>query len=664
MPTLVALRRYPLKSALGESLDAAEVDHSGLAGDRIWACVDTGDGTVGSAKHPRRWGRLLEVRAALAGDELTVHVGGAARRAGSPAADDALSGHLGRPVRLTRSAPAEPRLHRVVPDEAGMIPEWMAGSRPGDETMSAVDGVARLGRFADFGALHVVTTGELARLGERLGGSAAAAARFRPNLILDLPRDPEPGTELRLGDVVLRVALPTPRCVVPAWATATSRPTGPCSARSPATTASRFPAWAGPRVSAPTPTSYGPAGCGSVSGWAEPRPPLGQTGPMSREALGVAVAGFGWMGRVHTQSYLRVLHHFPQLTVRPELVAVADEVPGRAAEAAERYGFATATLDWRELAADPRVRVVSIAAPNFLHRELGVALARAGKHIWIEKPVGLDAADAHAVAGAVHAAGVQGTVGFNYRHAPAVAAARDLIARGELGTVTHARFRLLSDYAAHPQGALSWRFERARGGHGVLGDLASHGVDLVRHLLGDIDALVADTATFVPRRPRPAGATAGHTRAEGGEPGPVENEDYVAAQLRLASGARVVLEASRVAVGQQNNYGFEVQGMRGALAWDFRRMGELSLSVGDGYQDLPARTVYVGPGDGEYAAFQPGAGIAMGYDDLKVIEAYHVLRSVAEGRPYGATVDDAVHSALALDAMTRSVATGAWTSLR
>ena len=385
---------------------------------------------------------------------------------------------------------------------------------------------------------------------------------------------------------------------------------------------------------------------------------------MSRETLGVAVAGFGWMGRVHTQSYLRVLHHFPQLGVRPELIAVADEVPGRADEAAARYGFAGATLDWRELAADPRVRAVSIAAPNFLHRELGVALARAGKHIWIEKPVGRDTADARAVAEAVHEAGVQGAVGFNYRNAPAVAAARDLIAAGELGSVTHARFRLLSDYAAHPEGALSWRFERARGGNGVLGDLASHGIDLVRYLLGDIDALVADTATFVTERARPTGATAGHSRAAGGELGPVENEDYVSGQLRLASGARAVLEASRVAVGQQNNYGFEVHGTRGAVAWDFRRMGELSVSVGDGYQDLPSRTVYVGPGDGEYAAFQPGAGIAMGYDDLKVIEAYHFLRSVAEGRPYGATLDDAVHSAVALDAMAASVDSGAWVRLR
>jgi len=384
---------------------------------------------------------------------------------------------------------------------------------------------------------------------------------------------------------------------------------------------------------------------------------------MNRETLGVAVAGFGWMGRVHTQSYLRVLHHFPQLPVRPQLVAAADEAPGRAEEAVDQYGFTTATLDWRDLAADPRVQAVSIAAPNFLHREIGVGLARAGKHIWIEKPVGLDAADARAVADAVREAGVQGVVGFNYRNAPAVEAARELIAAGEIGTVTHARFRLFSDYAAHPDGALSWRFERARGGSGVLGDLASHGVDLVRYLLGDIDALVADTATFVPQRARPTGATAGHTRASGGELGPVENEDYVSSQLRLASGARAVLEASRVAVADQNNYGFEVHGTRGAVSWDFRRMGELSVSVGDAYQDQAVSMVYVGPGHGEYAAFQPGAGIAMGYDDTKVIEAYHFLRSVAEGKPYGATLDDAVQSAVALDAMASSAESGTWVRL-
>lgn len=379
--------------------------------------------------------------------------------------------------------------------------------------------------------------------------------------------------------------------------------------------------------------------------------------------LGVAVVGFGWMGRVHTQAYARVLHHFPQLPVRPELVTVAEEVPGRAEEAAGQFGFAATARDWREVAADPRVQAVSITAPNFLHREIGVAMAEAGKHIWLEKPVGLTPEDARAVADAVAKAGVQGTVGFNYRNAPAVEAAREIIAAGELGAVTHARIRLFSDYAAHPESALTWRYERERGGSGVLGDLASHGADLARYLLGDIDSLTADTAVFLSERARPSGATAGHTRAAGGEMGPVENEDYVSCLLRFASGARGVLEACRVSVGEQNNYGFEIHGTKGAAFWDFRRMNELGVSRGTAYQDQPVSTVYAGPGHGQYAAFQPGAATAMGYDDLKVIEAYRFLRSVAERTPYGATLRDAVRSAAALDAMARSAESGGWVAV-
>ncbi|MFJ2166385.1 Gfo/Idh/MocA family protein [Streptomyces griseofuscus] len=381
------------------------------------------------------------------------------------------------------------------------------------------------------------------------------------------------------------------------------------------------------------------------------------------EELGVAVVGFGWMGRVHTRAYARLPHHYPRLPLRPRLIAVADEVPGRAEEAAGQFGFATATRDWREVAADPRVRAVSVTAPNFLHRRIGVAMAEAGKHLWIEKPVGLSAGDARAVADAVARAGVQGTVGFNYRNAPAVEKARELIAAGGIGTVTHGRIRLFSDYAAHPDSALTWRYERERGGSGVLGDLASHGADLARFLLGDITALTADTAVFVPQRARPTGATAGHTRTGGGERGPVENEDYVSCLLRFASGARGVLEACRVSVAEQNSYGFEVHGTSGAVSWDFRRMNELAVSRGTSLQDQPVSTVYVGPGDGEFAAFQPGAGNAMGYDDLKVIEAHRFLRSIAEGTPYGATLADAVRGAVVLEAMAESVVSGKWIDL-
>jgi len=197
--TVVALVRYPLKSAGGERLDAVDLDHTGVRGDRTWACLDPDDRTIGSAKHPARWGRLLEVRATTAADgrAVEVHVGGRAHVAGSPAADRALGEHL------------------RLPDDAGLVPEWLADVSPGGETVTSVSGLARTGRFVDFGAVHVVSTGALARLGQRLGTAAVAALRFRPNLVVDAPDDPAPGTELRLGGSVLRVVLPTPRCVVP-----------------------------------------------------------------------------------------------------------------------------------------------------------------------------------------------------------------------------------------------------------------------------------------------------------------------------------------------------------------------------------------------------------------------------------------------------------------
>src|ERR1051325_8449923 len=94
--------------------------------------------------------------------------------------------------------------------------------------------------------------------------------------------------------------------------------------------------------------------------------------------LGVAVVGFGWMGRVHTQAYARVPPHFPQPALRPELVTVAEGGRGRAGAPAERSGFPATPRDWREVAAAPRVQAVSITAPNFLHREIGVAMAEAG----------------------------------------------------------------------------------------------------------------------------------------------------------------------------------------------------------------------------------------------------------------------------------------------
>lgn len=364
--------------------------------------------------------------------------------------------------------------------------------------------------------------------------------------------------------------------------------------------------------------------------------------------IGVGVVGAGWMGQAHARAYLRVPHHYPELPMRPVLVALAEPTEVLREDAASRYGFATSYGGWRELVADPAVEVVSVATPPFLHAEIGEAVARAGKHLWIEKPVGLSLADAQRVAEAVAAGGGVSRVGYNYRHLPAVVKARALIASGKVGRVTHARFRMLTDYAAHPLGALSWRFEAERGGDGVIGDLLSHGADLVRHLLGEVDRLVADTAVLIPERPLPTGTGSHYDVAEEGPRGSVENPDYAACLLRTVTDVPVFLEASRVAVGDQNNYGFEVRGTKGLLMWDFRRPAELRVSSGDGYTNQPITTMLAGPGDGAYARFQPGAGIAMSFDDTKVIECAGLLAAVSSpsaAPDAGATIQDGVAAA-------------------
>lgn len=214
---VVSLLRYPLKSARGEPLRAAAVDVNGVRGDRGWACIDETDGTVGSAKHPGRWGRLLEVTAEVVATNNAVVVQVQERRAvaGTGQADVLLAEHLGRPVRLTRSVPVQARLHRRLPEDQGLVPDWMDDAAPGQEMVTVVSGARPGGRFVDFGPVHLLTTGALAELAGQLGRTSVDASRFRPNLVLDAPHDPAPGQELTIGDVVLRVVLPTPRCVVP-----------------------------------------------------------------------------------------------------------------------------------------------------------------------------------------------------------------------------------------------------------------------------------------------------------------------------------------------------------------------------------------------------------------------------------------------------------------
>ena len=381
---------------------------------------------------------------------------------------------------------------------------------------------------------------------------------------------------------------------------------------------------------------------------------------MARE-IGIGTVSLGWMGQLHTRAYRRLRDHYPECELKPRLVIAADAVEERARDAADRLGYEGWTTDWREVIDHPEVEAVSIAAPNYLHKEVAVAAARAGKHIWLEKPCGRYPAETYEIGKAVEEAGVRSMIGLMYRHVPAVEYAKELIAAGELGEITHYRGYFLADYAADPNGALTWRYKLDGAGLGVLGDIMPHSVDMAQNLIGPIVGVSAQRETFIRERPEvPEGMGTGHFAVEDGEMGTVENEDYVGGLLRFANGARGTMESSRTCVGPHVRMSFEVNGTRGALSWDFQRLNELRLYRTEGTGDRGYRTVHAAPGMGDFANFQPGAGISMGYDDLKVAEAERFLSSISEGRDRGPSIRDIVSTMRVVDAMDRSCETGSW----
>ena len=329
-------------------------------------------------------------------------------------------------------------------------------------------------------------------------------------------------------------------------------------------------------------------------------------------------------------------------------------------------GYEKASADYHEVLNDPEVDIVSICAPNFLHAEIGIAAAKAGKHFWIEKPVGRGEDETRAVAEAAVEAGVVSSIGFNYRHAPVVEYLREIIAAGKLGRITNVRGHMFADYSSNPNGALSWRFVRALAGNGVLGDLMGHLVDLVQYSLGPIAEVSAVTSTVYTERPElPMGTGTHFAVIDNGEMKPVENEDYAAMLVRLsgdavATGAVGTLEASRVSVGPRSSYGIEIYGTEGSAYWDFERMNELHISGGLGTENQGYTRVMAHSGMGDFGRFQPGSGTSMGYDDLKVIEAKKFVQSVLGRESLNSNIQDALSAAQVVTAAERSAETRAW----
>ena len=280
--------------------------------------------------------------------------------------------------------------------------------------------------------------------------------------------------------------------------------------------------------------------------------------------IGVAVIGMGWMGEVHSRSYRAIPDRFADSGIVPRLVVCVDPVESRAQAAQARFGFERYSTNWRDVLTDTEVEVVNVTAPNGMHLEINRAVAAAGKHLLCEKPVGKEPGETVLSAQAAKEAGIITGVGYNYRWAPVVQYARQLIADGKLGQITHYHGRFLNGYAGDPRGFLSWRFETEHG-LGTLSDLMSHVIDMAHMLAGPITRVISDKEIFIRERPIPQPGVGTHydVGAEDGPKGDVTNEDYVSALVHFERGARGILESCRVINGAKCDMSFEVHGTRG-----------------------------------------------------------------------------------------------------
>lgn len=379
--------------------------------------------------------------------------------------------------------------------------------------------------------------------------------------------------------------------------------------------------------------------------------------------IGIGVISLGWMGRLHTRSYKAMSELFPELGAKVRLVVACDPIAETQKLAVEVLGFEKAVADYQEVLSDSDVDVVSICSPNFLHHEIALAAAKAGKPFWIEKPMGVNATESREIAQAAAQAGLNTAVGFNYRHTPAIEQARQLIAEGKLGQITNVRCWLIADYASSPLGPYTWRYDREKAGAGVVGDLMSHGADLVQYILRDrISAVSALTDTFIKERPIPTKAGVGHSGWEvSDETKEVGNEDYVAMMVRFDSGVVGTLESSRVSVGPRAEYVVEVYGTKGSVRWNFEHLNDLEVCIGQDNGDIHGYVrSMANPHYPHFSRFQPGAGTSMGFDDMKAVECYQFLSGVLTGKQIAPSVADGWSAAEIDQATVASAADGEW----
>ncbi|WP_244198687.1 Gfo/Idh/MocA family protein [Microbacterium phyllosphaerae] len=390
--------------------------------------------------------------------------------------------------------------------------------------------------------------------------------------------------------------------------------------------------------------------------------------PATGRTLRVAMIGHGFMGAAHSVGWRQA----PRMFDLPDDVEMAVLV-GRTADsvqrAAEQWGWAETSTDWREVIARPDIDIVDIVTPGDSHAEIAIAALDAGKHVLCEKPLANTVEEAEAMADAAARAaehGVVSMVGFTYRRVPAATFLRDLIAEGVIGRVQQVRAAYRQDWLVDPEMPLAWRLQKEHAGSGALGDIGAHIIDLTQFVTGQtVEAVTGVTETIVSRRPLSAGGS-GLSGTTGAGYGDVTVDDLALFTGRLSGGALASFEATRFATGRKNALTIEVSGDRGALAFDLEDLNSLQFydrTLPDDRQGF-TKIIVTEAAHPYVAAWWP-AGHMLGYEHGFTHQVVDLVRGIHDGTAPHPGFAEGLGVQRVLDAVERSAADdAAWVRVR
>ena len=372
------------------------------------------------------------------------------------------------------------------------------------------------------------------------------------------------------------------------------------------------------------------------------------------QTLNIGMIGYKFMGRAHSNAWRQVDKFFP-LKARPLLKVICGRHEKQVRDAASQFGWRDYSTDWREVVRRPDIDVIDINTPNDTHAEIAIEAAKAGKAVLCEKPLAMDTAECRRMLSAVRKARVVNMICHNYRRIPAMALAKKMIERGELGTLFHYRARYLQDWIVDPKFPLVWRLQKKLSGSGTHGDIHAHIIDLARYLIGEFAEVSGLLHTFIKKRP-----------LEGKRGmGKVTVDDTAMCLARFKNGTIGVLEASRFAPGRKNAIQIEINGSKGSLSFDFEDMNRLKFyRRADPEGERGFRDILVTEPVHPYVGAWWPPGHIIGYEHTFVHTFADFLNAVATGKKVSPDFEDGLRNQEVLEAVERSEKRRRWEKVR